>query len=146
MLGLIKKLIILLMLSPILLSISSCEIRTAKFEFDVEDGVIKVYDNRIEYALLTVRTTCTSGWDYYENGNPPTGGKPTLLLFDGSAIEGTTTTNDIITQVDIRRGDVIERTWEFYLPDGFEPGEYTVKVSWNKSVETFENVSFTRKP
>lgn len=48
-----------------------------------------------------------------------------------------------LTQVNIRRGDVLERTC--YLPDDFEPGEYTEKVSWNKSEEIFENVRFVRE-
>lgn len=122
--------------------------RSAKFDFDVKDGVIKSYDGRIDYALLTVTTTCTSGRYYfvsrYERKH---GGRPTIVLIDGTEIKATGFPSTGITKaVHVRRGDVIERTWEFWdLPDGFEPGEYTVKVSWNKSEESFYNVSFTRK-
>lgn len=145
----IKKLITFILSGCLLVSFCSCEIRTAKFDFDVENGVIVPnYDGTREYAQLTVTTTCTSGIYYFKSTSQrKDGGWPTIVLEDGTEITATGfPTTGMEEAVYVRRGNVIERTWEFYLPDGFEPGEYTVKVSWNKSVETFENVSFTREP
>jgi uncharacterized protein (DUF169 family) len=122
----------------------SCENKTAKFDFEVKDGIIK-YNGRYYYAELTVITTCKSGrLYYYEHPHTPIeGGRPVIELADVTVIEGSMDVSPALTQVNIRRGDVLERTC--YLPDDFEPGEYTVKVSWNKSEEIFENVRFVRE-
>ncbi len=143
----IKKQIIFLMLICLLLCICSCEIRSAKFDFEVKDGVIKLYDGHINYAELTVTTICISGRYYYVSRDTPNeGGRPIIVLLDGSELKafGFDITG-MENTTNVRRGDIIERTWDFDLPEGFEPGEYTVKVSWNKSEQTFYNVSFTRE-
>lgn len=128
------------------------EIKTAKFDFDISLGDFKViesgehfmYDTDMIALDLTVTTTCTSGqYKYYSTVTPGfDGGIPTLILPDGSEIK-----HDPIEKamgsdnVDIKKGDKIERFWRFMLPADFAPGEYDIRIDLdNGQTKIFEDI------
>jgi hypothetical protein len=124
----------------------SCASRnTAKFSFEIKDAGIE-YSQAVGvyYATVTVITTCVSG-RLYEKDYPHNveGGKPWLL--DGEiSREGRAEVNAMTTELDIRKGDVIEYTWTFDIPRTFMEGEYDIRVEWFGSEQTFENVNFSK--
>ena len=98
----------------------------------------------VHYATVTVVTTCVSGRlyekDYPHNAD---GGKPWLI--DGEIHrEGHAEVNAMMTELDIRKGDVIEYTWTFDIPADFMEGDYAVRVEWFGSEQTFEAVRFEK--
>ena len=125
---------------------SSCGSRnTAKFSFEIKDAGIE-YSQAVGvyYATVTVITTCVRGRlyekDYPHNGE---GGKPWLI--DGEIHrEGHAEVNAMMTELDIRKGDVIEYTWTFDIPADFMEGDYAVRVEWFGSEQTFEAVRFEK--
>jgi hypothetical protein len=123
----------------------SCASRnTAKFSFEIKDAGIE-YSQAVGvyYATVTVITTCVRGRLYVEeHPHNVEGGKPWLL--DGEiSREGRAEVNAMTTELDIRKGDVIEYTWTFDIPRTFMEGEYDIRVEWFGSEQTFENVNFS---
>ena len=135
---------VLLILS-VTVPLSSCGSRnTAKFEFELKDARIEYSEAvGVHYASITVVTTCVSG-RLYEKEYPHNaeGGKPWLI--DGEIHrEGHAEVNALMTELDIRKGDVIEYTWTFDIPRTFLGGEYDVRVEWFGSEQVFEKVNFS---
>lgn len=135
---------VLLILS-VTVPLSSCGSRnTAKFEFELKDARIEYSEAvGVHYASITVVTTCVSG-RLYEKEYPHNaeGGKPWLI--DGEIHrEGHAEVNALMTELDIRKGDVIEYTWTFDIPRTFLEGEYDVRVEWFGSEQVFEKVNFS---
>ena len=127
-------------------ALPSCASRnTAQFSFEIKDAGIEYSEAvGVYYATVTVITTCVSG-RLYEKDYPHNveGGKPWLL--DGEiSREGRAEVNAMTTELDIRKGDVIEYTWTFDIPRTFMEGEYDVRVEWFGSEQTFENVNFSK--
>ena len=136
---------VLLILS-VTVPLSSCGSRnTAKFEFELKDARIEYSEIvGVHYATVTVVTTCVSG-RLYEKEYPHNveGGKPWLI--DGEIHrEGHAEVNAMMTELDIRKGDVIEYTWTFDIPADFMEGDYAVRVEWFGSEQTFEAVRFEK--
>ena len=136
---------VLLILS-VTVPLSSCGSRnTAKFEFELKDARIEYSEAvGVHYASITVVTTCVSG-RLYEKEYPHNaeGGKPWLI--DGEIHrEGHAEVNAMMTELDIRKGDVIEYTWTFDIPADFMEGDYAVRVEWFGSEQTFEAVRFEK--
>ena len=135
---------VLLILS-VTVPLSSCSSRnTAKFAFELKDAKIEYSEAvGVHYATVTVVTTCVSG-RLYEKDYPHNaeGGKPWLI--DGEIHrEGHAEVNALMTELDIRKGDVIEYTWTFDIPRTFLEGEYDVRVEWFGSEQVFEKVNFS---
>ena len=126
---------------------SSCGSRhTAKFEFELKDAKVE-YSEIIgaPYATVTVVTTCVSGRLYdKEYPHNVEGGKPWLIVSEDHHYEGEIEYNAALTEVDIRKGDVIEQTWIFEIPRNFLYGDYDVRVEWFGSEQTFEKVNFSK--
>ena len=135
---------VLLILS-VTVPLSSCGSRnTAKFEFELKDARIEYSEIvGVHYATVTVVTTCVSGRLYdKEYPHNVEGGKPWLI--DGEIHrEGHAEVNALMTELDIRKGDVIEYTWTFDIPRTFLEGEYDVRVEWFGSEQVFEKVNFS---
>ncbi len=136
---------LLLLLSVV--SFASCGARsTAKFEFELKDAELRYSEHfGLSYAAVTVTTTCVKG-RLYDPAYPHNveGGMPTLYLSDGTGIEGKTELNAAVTKVDIRKGNTVECVWSFDVPSGFTEGDYTVRVKWYGSEQTFEGVTFSK--
>ncbi len=126
---------------------SSCGSRTtAKFEFSVKDARIEYSEIvGVHYATVTVVTTCVKG-RFYDSLYPHNveGGRPTLYLSDGTGIEGEAEFTAAHTKVDLRKGDSVEYSWAFDVPKDFKEGDYTVRVEWFGSEQTFEGVTFSK--
>jgi hypothetical protein len=127
-------------------ALPSCSSRnTAKFSFEIKDAGIEYSEAvGVYYATVTVITTCVRG-RLYEKDYPHNveGGKPWLL--DGEiSREGRAEVNAMTTELDIRKGDVIEYTWTFDIPRTFMEGEYDIRVEWFGSEQTFENINFSK--
>lgn len=126
---------------------SSCGSRnTAKFEFELKDAKVEYSEVLgVPYATVTVVTTCVSG-RFYDKEYPHNveGGKPWLIISEDHHYEGEIEYNGMLTEVDIRKGDVIEQTWIFEIPRNFLYGDYDVRVEWFGSEQTFEKVNFSK--
>ena len=134
----------LLILACCMAGFSGCSIHTAKFEFAVSDITItnEAYPTLAE---ITVTTTCVSGRFYdpqYPHG--PEWGRPTLILEDGTVIEGGVNVTAAVTELDIRKGDSVELVNSIYIPEDIPEGEYTVRVEWLGSEQVIEGVKLTR--
>ena len=134
-----------LLILAIAVPLSSCSSRnTAKFAFELKDAKIEYSEAvGVHYASITVVTTCVSG-RLYEKDYPHNaeGGKPWIL--DGEVSrEGHAQVNAMMTELDIRKGDVIEYTWTFDIPRTFLEGEYDVRVEWFGTEQVFEKVNFS---
>lgn len=127
------------------LSLCGCEISRATFEFDVSDATIQDTPYAMgRYASVQVVTTCTGGVLYdsdYPHGIE--GGHPTLILPDGTAIEGGTEVTHAMTVLSMGKGDTVNYWWSFDVPEDFKAGTYTVTVEWYGSEQTIEGVEFT---
>jgi hypothetical protein len=135
-----------LMILSVTVPLSSCSSRnTAKFAFELKDAKIEYSEAvGVHYATVTVVTTCVKG-RLYEKDYPHNaeGGKPWLI--DGEIHrEGHAEVNAMTTELDIRKGDVIEYTWTFDIPRTFMEGEYDIRVEWFDSEQTFEAVRFEK--
>ena len=133
-----------LMILSVTVPLSSCSSRnTAKFAFELKDAKIEYSEAvGVHYATVTVVTTCVKG-RLYEEDYPHNveGGKPWLI--DGEIHrEGHAEVNAMMTELDIRKGDVIEYTWTFDIPADFMEGDYAVRVEWFGSEQVFEDVNF----
>ena len=136
---------VLLILS-VTVPLSSCGSRnTAKFEFELKDARIEYSEIvGVHYATVTVVTTCVSGRLYdKEYPHNVEGGKPWLIVSKDHHYEGEMEYNAALTEVDIRKGDVIEQTWIFEIPRNFLFGDYDVRVEWFGSEQVFEKVNFS---
>ena len=126
---------------------SSCGSRnTAKFEFELKDAKVEYSEVLgVPYATVTVVTTCVSG-RFYDKEYPHNveGGKPWLIISEDHHYEGEIEYTGMLTEVDIRKGDVIEQTWIFEIPRNFLYGDYDVRVEWFGSEQTFEKVNFSK--
>ncbi len=136
----------LLLICSMTVLLSSCGSRnTAKFEFEIKDAKIEFSEAvGVHYATVTVITTCVSGRLYdKEYSQNVEGGKPWLM--DGEiSREGRAELNAATTELDIRKGDVIEYTWTFDIPSQFSEGDYDIRVEWFGSEQTFEGVTFLK--
>ena len=135
-----------LLLVPIISTFSSCGNRnTATFTFELKDSKLKYSEAvGVYYAEITVVTTCTSGrLDDKEYPHNVEGGKPWLIVSKDHHYEGEMEYNAALTEVDIRKGDVIEQTWIFEIPRNFLFGDYDVRVEWFGSEQVFEKVNFS---
>ena len=125
---------------------SSCGSRyTAKFEFELKDAKVEYSEIIVApYATVTLVTTCVSGRLYdKEYPHNVEGGKPWLIVSEDHHYEGEIEYNAALTEVDIRKGDVIEQTWIFEIPRNFLFGDYDVRVEWFGSEQVFEKVNFS---
>ena len=126
------------------LTLCGCQISRATLEFAVSDATIQDTPYSVgREASVKVVTTCTGGLLYdshYPHGIE--GGHPTLILPDGTAIEGVCDTTAAVTKLFMRKGDTVEYWWSFDVPEDFEAGAYTVTVAWFGSEQTVEGVEF----
>ena len=134
----------LLLLLCLSLTLCGCQISRATFEFAVSDATIQDTSYSVgRQASVTVVTTCTGGILYdshYPHGIE--GGHPTMILPDGTAIEGVCDTTAAVTKLFMRKGDTVEYWWSFDVPEDFPAGTYTVTVAWFGSEQTVEGVEF----
>jgi hypothetical protein len=134
----------LLLLLCLSLTLCGCQISQATFEFAVSDATIQDTPYSVgREASVTVVTTCTGGILYdshYPHGIE--GGHPTLILPDGTAIEGGCQTTAAVTKLFMRKGDTVEYWWSFDVPEDLPAGTYTVTVAWFGSEQTLEGVEF----
>ena len=133
-----------LLLLCLLLTLYGCQISQATLEFAVSDATIQDTPYSVgRQASVKVVTTCTGGLLYdshYPHGIE--GGTPTLVLPDGTAIQGVTETTADMNTLFMRKGDTVEYWWSFDVPEDFEAGAYTVTVAWFGSEQTVEGVEF----
>lgn len=133
-----------LLLLCLLLTLYGCQISQATLEFAVSDATIQDTPYSVgRQASVKVVTTCEGGILYdshYPHGIE--GGTPTLVLPDGTAIQGVTETTADMNTLFMRKGDTVEYWWSFDVPEDFEAGVYTVTVAWFGSEQTVEGVEF----
>ena len=133
-----------LLLLCLLLTLCGCQISQATLEFAVSDATIQDTPYSVgRQASVKVVTTCEGGILYdshYPHGIE--GGTPTLVLPDGTAIQGVTETTADMNTLFMRKGDTVEYWWSFDVPEDFEAGVYTVTVAWFGSEQTVEGVEF----
>ena len=126
------------------LSLCGCQIDQATLEFAVSDATIQDTPYSVgREASVKVVTTCMGGILYdshYPHGIE--GGTPTLILPDGTAIQGETDTTTAVTKLFMRKGDTVEYWWSFDVPEDFSAGMYTVTVAWFGSEQAVEGVEF----
>ena len=126
------------------LTLCGCQISQATLEFAVSDATIQDTPYSVgRQASVKVVTTCAGGILYdsrYTHGIE--GGTPTLVLPDGTAIQGVTETTADMNTLFMRKGDTVEYWWSFDVPEDFESGAYTVIVAWFGSEQTVEGVEF----
>ena len=142
----VKKIRFLILLAVLLLPISvcGCQINQATLTFTVSDATIQDTPYSVgRQASVKVVTTCEGGILYdshYPHGIE--GGHPTLILPDGTAIEGVCDTTAAVTKLFMRKCDTVEYWWSFDVPEDLEAGAYTVTVAWFGSEQTVEGVEF----
>lgn len=133
-----------LLLLCLLLTLYGCQISQATLEFAVSDATIQDTPYSVgRQASVKVVTTCEGGILYdshYPHGIE--GGTPTLVLPDGTVIQGVTETTADMNTLFMRKGDTVEYWWSFDVPEDFEAGAYTVTVAWFGSEQTVEGVEF----
>ena len=134
----------LLLLLCLSLTLCGCQISQATLEFAVSDATIQDTPYSVgRQASVKVVTTCEGGILYdshYPHGIE--GGTPTLVLPDGTAIQGVTETTADMNTLFMRKGDTVEYWWSFDVPEDFPAGKYTVTVAWFGSEQTLEGVEF----
>lgn len=134
----------LLLLLCLSLTLCGCQISQATLEFAVSDATIQDTPYSVgRQASVKVVTTCEGGILYdshYPHGIE--GGHPTLILPDGTAIEGVCDTTAAVTKLFMRKGDTVEYWWSFDVPEDFPAGMYTVTVAWFSSEQAVEGVEF----
>lgn len=134
----------LLLLLCLSLTLCGCQISQATLEFAVSDATIQDTPYSVgRQASVKVVTTCEGGILYdsrYTHGIE--GGMPTLVLPDGTAIQGVTETTADMNTLFMKKGDTVEYWWSFDVPEDFEAGAYTVTVTWFGSEQTVEGVEF----
>ena len=141
-----KKIRFLILLAVLLLPISvcGCQLDQATLTFTVSDATIQDTPYSVgRQASVKVVTTCAGGILYdsrYTHGIE--GGTPTLILPDGTAIQGVTETTADMNTLFMRKGDTVEYWWSFDVPEDLEAGAYTVTVAWFGSEQTVEGVEF----
>ena len=134
----------LLLLLCLSLTLCGCQISQATLEFAVSDATVQdtpYSEGRV--ASVKVVTACSGGILYdshYPHGIE--GGTPTLILPDGTAIQGETDTTTAVTKLFMRKGDTVEYWWSFDVPEDFPAGMYTVTVAWFGSEQAVEGVEF----
>ena len=133
-----------LLLLCLLLTLCGCQISQATLEFAVSDATIQDTPYSVgRQASVKVVTTCEGGILYdshYPHGIE--GGTPTLVLPDGTVIQGVTETTADMNTLFMRKGDTVEYWWSFDVPEDLEAGAYTVTVAWFGSEQTVEGVEF----
>ena len=133
-----------LLLLCLLLTLYGCQISQATLEFAVSDATIQDTPYSVgRQASVKVVTTCEGGILYdshYPHGIE--GGTPTLVLPDGTVIQGVTETTADMNTLFMRKGDTVEYWWSFDVPEDFEAGAYTVTVAWFGSEQTVEGGEF----
>ena len=126
------------------LTLCGCQISQATLTFTVSDATIQDTPYSVgRQASVKVVTTCEGGILYdsrYTHGIE--GGTPTLILPDGTVIQGVTETTADMNTLFMRKGDTVEYWWSFDVPEDFESGAYTVIVAWFGSEQTVEGVEF----
>lgn len=134
----------LLLLLCLPLTLCGCQLDQATLTFAVSDATIQDTPYSVgRQASVKVVTTCAGGILYdsrYTHGIE--GGAPTLILPDGTAIQGVTETTADMNTLFMRKGDTVEYWWSFDVPEDFEAGAYTVTVAWFGSEQTLEGVEF----
>ena len=134
----------LLLLLCLSLTLCGCQISQATLEFAVSDATIQDTPYSVgRQASVKVVTTCEGGILYdshYPHGIE--GGHPTLILPDGTAIEGVCDTTAAVTKLFMRKGDTVEYWWSFDVPEDVPAGMYTVTVAWFSSEQAVEGVEF----
>ena len=134
----------LLLLLCLSLTLCGCQISQATLTFAVSDATIQDTSySQGRVASVKVVTTCEGGILYdsrYTHGIE--GGHPTLILPNGTAIEGGCQTTAAVTKLSMRKGDTVEYWWSFDVPEDFGAGAYTVTVAWFGSEQTVEGVEF----
>lgn len=134
----------LLLLLCLPITLCGCQISRATLEFTVSDATIQDTPYSVgRVASVKVVTTCAGGILYdshYTHGIE--GGTPTLILPDGTGIQGVTETTADMNTLFMRKGDTVEYWWSFDVPEDFPAGAYTVTVAWFGSEQTVEGVEF----
>lgn len=133
-----------LLLLCLLLTLCGCQISQATLEFAVSDATIQDTPYSVgRQASVKVVPTCEGGILYdsrYTHGIE--GGTPTLVLPDGTVIQGVTETTADMNTLFMKKGDTVEYWWSFDVPEDFEAGAYTVTVAWFGSEQAVEGVEF----
>ena len=126
------KILFALLLLFSMLMLSSCGIRTAKYDFELHGDVVLSPNKAGTYlnGRIECTVTCVSGRDYYEGGNPVDPARAWLIMPDGTKYSAANPAPPEGALVDVKAGDTIKTTLSFsHLPLDFAPGEYDILVS-----------------
>lgn len=126
------KILFALVLLFSMLMLSSCGIRTAKYDFELHGDVVLSPNKAGTYlnGEIECTVTCVSGRDYYEGGNPVDPVRAWLIMPDGTKYSAANPAPPEGALVDVKAGDTIKTTLSFsHLPLDFAPGEYDILVS-----------------
>ena len=126
------KILFALVLLFSMLMLSSCGIRTAKYDFELHGDVVLSPNKAGTYLFgeIECTVTCVSGRDYYEGGNPVDPARAWLIMPDGTKYSAANPAPPEGALVDVKAGDTIKTTLSFsHLPLDFAPGEYDILVS-----------------
>ena len=144
--SILPSITLLLLFSFCASALCGCKITAGKLDFTISNAQIAstAYG---DYARITVTTTCTGGRIYdptYPHGIE--GGNPVLILEDGTELEFGINVTMAVTTLDMKKGDYVECTWEFWIPEDasydLSEGEYTVRVEWLGKTEIIQGVRF----
>ena len=141
------KILFALVLLFSMLMLSSCGIRTAKYDFELEGDIIlkEGYRGESLSAFVYCTTTCVSGRDYFQNPSGLYYTSAELIAPDGTIYKFNPPVPLAVTQVNVKRGDVFKEHIFFEeLPLDLAPGKYDLRV-WNttsgRSEKLFEDVT-----
>ena len=141
------KILFALLLLFSMLMLSSCGIRTAKYDFELEGDIIlkEGYRGESLSAFVYCTTTCVSGRDYFQNPSGLYYTSAELIAPDGTIYKFNPPVPPAVTQVNVKRGDVFKEHIFFEeLPLELAPGKYDLRV-WNttsgRSEKLFEDVT-----
>ena len=126
------KILFALVLLFSMLMLSSCGIRTAKYDFELHGDVILSpgYNGTYLYGQIECTVTCVSGLDYYRGNHGFAPARAWLIMPDGTEYFALNPVTDDMPMIKVRSGEAFKTTLHFEnLPLDFVPGEYDILVS-----------------
>ena len=126
------KILFALVLLFSMLMLSSCGIRTAKYDFELHGDVILSpgYSGTYLYGQIECTVTCVSGLDYYRGNHGFAPARAWLIMPDGTEYFALNPVTDDMPMIKVRSGEAFKTTLHFEnLPLDFAPGEYDILVS-----------------
>ena len=126
------KILFALVLLFSMLMLSSCGIRTAKYDFELHGDVV-LSPNKAGTHLfgeIECTVTCVSGLDYYRGNHGFSPARAWLIMPDGTEYFALNPVTDDMPMIKVRSGEAFKTTLHFEnLPLDFAPGEYDILVS-----------------